>query len=112
MGSPRVVPEPVPSFAHRLRPRARERLQIGKALEKPRIVLGHAGDLRLLQHHFRDEHLVRIARPAPREIARAAVAPAEELLRECLGALRFRDARAGRTGDAYTIYSDISHGAE
>src|SRR2546428_1822361 len=107
-----VIPESVPCLAHRFRPRARERLQIGEPLEEPRIVLGHAGDLRLLQHHFRDEHSIRIARPAPREIARGAGVPGEELLRKCLGALRFSAAGGGRTGHAYTRYSHMARVAE
>src|SRR3989454_921348 len=109
---PRVVPEPVPRLAHRLRPGTREGLEIGKPLEKPRIVLGHAGDLRLLQHHFRDEHSVRIARPAPGEVSRGAGVPGEELLRKCLGALRFSAAGGRRTGHAYTRYSHMARGAE
>src|SRR5712691_5792267 len=108
----RVVPEPVPCFPHRLRPGAGECLEIRKPLEKPRIVLGHAGYLRLLQHHFRDEHLVRIARLAPGEIARGAGVPGEELLGKCLGALRFSAAGGGRTGHAYTRYSHMARGAE
>src|SRR5256712_4923642 len=107
-----VIPESVPCLAHRFRPRARERLEIGKPLEKSRIVLGDPADLRLLQHHFRDEHAVRIARPAPREIARGAGVPGEELLRKCLGALRFSAAGGGRTGHAYTRYSHMARGAE
>src|SRR2546426_4414971 len=112
IGSPRVVPEPIPGLAHRLGPGARERLQIGKPCDKPRIVLGDPADLRLLQHHFRDEHAVRIARLAPRQVSRGAGVPGEELLRKCLGALRFSAAGGRRTGHAYTRYSHMARGAE
>src|SRR5712692_12048860 len=107
-----IISEPIPGLAHSLRPGPRERLQVGKPPEKPWIVLRHAGDLRLLQHHFRDEHPVRIARLAPGEIARGAGVPGEELLGKCLGALRFSAAGGGRTGHAYTRYSHMARGAE
>src|SRR3989475_2006392 len=107
-----IIAQAIPRVPHRLRPRARERLEIGKALEKSRVVLRHPADLRLLQHHFRDEHAVRIARLAPREIARGAGVPGEELLRKCLGALRFSAAGGRRTGHAYTRYSHMARGAE
>src|SRR5439155_7455799 len=49
---------------------------------KPRIVLRHAAHLRLLQHELGDEHAVRIARLAPRKVARGAGPPGEELARK------------------------------
>src|SRR5438309_3061497 len=112
IGSPGVIPESVPRLPHRLRPRAGEGLEIGEPLEKPGIVLRHPADLRLLQHHFRDEHAVRIARLAPGEVSRGAGVPGEELLGKCLGALRFSAAGGGRTGHAYTRYSHMARGAE
>src|SRR2546428_2062759 len=107
-----IIAQAIPRLPHRLRPRARERLQIGEPPENPRIVLRHPADLRLLQHHFRDEHSIRIARPAPREIARGAGVPGEELRGKCLGALRFSAAGGRRTGHAYTRYSHMARGAE
>src|SRR5437667_12788236 len=106
-----IIAQAIPRVPHRLRPRARERLEIGKALEKPRIVLRHAADLRLLQHHFRDEHAVRIARLAPRQVPRGAGVPGEELLRNCLRALRFSAGGGSRTGHAYTRYSLMTRDA-
>src|SRR5439155_18063203 len=80
--STRVVSEPIPSLSDSTRARPRECLQIRKPLQESRIVFGHSTHLRLLQHELGDEHAVRIAGAAPREVTRGAGPPGEELARK------------------------------
>src|SRR5712664_2063360 len=103
--SSRVVAEAIPSLPHRPGPSPRQRFEIGEALQKPRIVLRHAAHLRLLQHELGDEHAVRIAGLAPRQIARGAGPPGEQLARKCLRARWLARAGGGRTGHGYPRYS-------
>src|SRR5882724_3772503 len=76
--SPGIVAEAIPSLSYCAGPRARQRFEIRETFQEPRIVLRHAGDLRLLQHELGDEHAVRIAGAAPRQIARGAGPPGEQ----------------------------------
>jgi len=74
----RIVPQAIPSLPDRAGPSPGQRFQIGKPLEKARIVLRHAAHLRLLQHELGDKHAVRIAGLAPRQIARGAGPPGQQ----------------------------------
>src|SRR5882762_5020295 len=74
----RIVPQAIPRLTYGARRRTGETPEIREALEKPRIVLRHAAHLRLLQHEFGDQHAVRIAGAAPRQIARGAGPPGQQ----------------------------------
>src|SRR4051812_12343390 len=55
-----------------------ERFQAGILVQPLVILRQHAIDLRLLQHHFGDEDVVRIGRPAPGQVASIAPIPVEK----------------------------------
>lgn len=57
---------------------AGERGKIGKTFHPARKVGEHGGDLRLLQHDFRNQNRVRIARAPPRQIAAVFGKPSRE----------------------------------
>ena len=65
-----VVPEPRPLAEHRAERCGGQRAERGEATDEPVEGRRHARGLGLLEHHFRHEHLVRIVRPAPRQIPR------------------------------------------
>src|SRR3989338_6447258 len=77
---PNVIAQGVPQFLHLAERGLRERLHAGIALEKLFIFRRDAVHLRLLEHDLRDEDLVRIARPPPREIALVVRIPLEKTL--------------------------------
>src|SRR6266566_5043671 len=79
IGGAGVIAQPVPLLSHSPGLGARERLEIRKLLDEPRIILRHATHLRLLEHEFGHEHAIGIARPAPRQVARGAGPPREQL---------------------------------
>src|SRR5438105_9080506 len=79
IGGACVVPQPVPLLSHSPGLRVRERLEVRKPLDKPRIVLRHPTHLCLLQHELGDEHAIGIARATPRQVARGAGPPGEQL---------------------------------
>ena len=56
--------------------------EIGEAPHPLMIVGDDRSDLRLLEHELRNENCVRIARPAPRQVAAVACEPAGKLLGE------------------------------
>jgi hypothetical protein len=73
-----VVAEPLPGADDIGRLGRRERFDARPALE-PCEVAGHdALDLRLLQHHLRDEDRVRVARPPPGQVAGFPVEPGQQ----------------------------------
>ena len=56
-----------------------------RVLAKPFVIFRQdAIDLRLLQHHFGDEDVIRVARPAPGKVAAVAVVPAKKRAAEAL----------------------------
>ena len=75
---PTVVAEAVPRFPHRAWSRSRERLDRWVPLKEAGVVRLHPGNLRLLEHDFRHQHAVRIARAAPGQIPAMAAEPADQ----------------------------------
>ena len=73
-----VISESGPRVGHVLDGRIGDVVEGGEALEKPRVVIDDAGDLRLLEHQLGDEDVVRVARAAPGEITRRAAEPSAE----------------------------------
>jgi hypothetical protein len=85
-----VVAERTPRFGHVVFRRRRQRVK-ARILLQPLVVLGqHAIDLRLLEHDFRDEDVVRIARAAPRKIAAVSPIPLEQAASKPLSRQRRR----------------------
>jgi hypothetical protein len=75
----RVVTEPLPrvqDFRFRGRGQAAE---IRKAIQPSIIVRNDGRDLRLLQHHFRNQNRVGITRATPGEVAALPAIPGEKL---------------------------------
>src|SRR5438105_1588109 len=79
IGGACVVPQPVPLLSHSPGLRVRERLEVRKPLDKPRIVCRHPPHLCLLQHELGDEDAIGIARATPRKVARGPGPPGEQL---------------------------------
>ena len=83
-----VVAETLPRLEHGLERCGGERLECGEVGEPLLEAALDARDLRLLQHHLADEHRVRVARAAPREVA-VELAPLlgdeRDELRRCAG---------------------------
>jgi hypothetical protein len=75
-GAP-VVAEPLPGTDHVRRRRACERGCGRPALQPVEVARNDARDLRLLQHHLRDEDCVRITSAAPGQIAPLPGEPGE-----------------------------------
>ena len=73
-----VVAEPLPLADHVAERSGGELLGGGPALEPGQVARHDARDLRLLEHHFRDEDRVRIASPPPGQVACVLVEPGEE----------------------------------
>jgi len=73
-----VVAEPIPVLAHGGGAGSRQRLQRGEALEKGVIVLLDPSHLGLLEHDLGDQDAIRIARPAPGEVASVPPKPSEQ----------------------------------
>ena len=70
----RVIAQPAPQPQHLVLGRGGQAGDVGKALEKARVVAQHRRHLRLLQHDFRQPHAVRIARALPRQAVAAVLA--------------------------------------
>ena len=75
-----VVAEPLPCADHLRGRGGRERLRRRPALEPLQVPRYDPFDLRLLKHYLRDEDGVRIARPAPRQVAAVLAEPGQKLL--------------------------------
>ena len=71
-----IVAESGPRFRDAAWPCTREVVQRWKGLEECRLLRHHARDLRLLEHQFRHEDAIGIARPAPRQVASMRAKPA------------------------------------
>src|SRR5207247_97298 len=91
----RIIAQAFPRFADCARRRTGQTPEIRKPLQESRIVLRHSAHLRLLQHELGDEHAVRIARLAPRQIEHVAGAPRAPLRLVARWRLRTAD-HAGR----------------
>ena len=73
-----VVAEPLPFPDDVRRRRGRECCHCRPPLQPSEVTRDHALDLRLLQHHFRDEDRVRVVRPPPRQVASVLGEPGEQ----------------------------------
>ena len=73
-----VVAEPLPLSNDTGRRGRRERLDARPALEPRQVARNDSLDLRLLEHHLRDEDRVRVTGPAPRKIAAVLLEPVEQ----------------------------------
>jgi len=73
-----VVAEPLPFTDHVRRRRCRERCHCRPPFQPGEITRNHALDLRLLQHHLRDEDRVRVLRPPPWQVASVLCKPGEQ----------------------------------
>ena len=72
-----VIAEALPRAKHLILRSARKRGEIGKSAEPLVIIRNHGGDLRLLEHELGNEDCIRIAGPAPREIAPTPTIPTQ-----------------------------------
>lgn len=101
IGGPAVVSQTVPRLANRFGASLGQCLNGGIAVEKPAVVLRHTSDLRLLQHEFRDEHVIRISGSAPRQVAALAPKPRQKTSLEGEGVAR--RLRCGHGGTTYAV---------
>ncbi len=62
-----VVTKPPPSTKHLPKRRSRQCPNVGKSCEELRVICRHPRGLRLLEHHLRDQYLVRIGGQTPRK---------------------------------------------
>src|SRR5215472_5152949 len=79
-----IVSESLPALHHCFRFGSGELVNGRKSLEKAWVVLEHAGDLGLLEHELRDDHLVRVPGVAPRQVPRGPSEPGQEGARKPL----------------------------
>jgi len=78
----------------------------GRVLAKPLVVLRqYPIDLRLLQHHLRDEDVVRVGGLPPREIASIPPVPVEQPPPEPLAGRRNRHGRLGHNSRSSVVVS-------
>ena len=102
---PDVVAERPPGLRDVTLRGRRERVE-RRVLLEPRVILRqHAIDLRLLQHDFRHEDVVRVVRPAPRQVAPVPPVPGQQPIAEAAAVGRRRQrgectARSARWGAA------------
>ena len=82
----RVVTQALPGVKDFVLRRGGEGGEIGEAPHPRLIIWDNRGDLRLLEHELRNENCVRIACPAPGEIAAMFPIPGEECVAERRGA--------------------------
>ena len=75
---PAVVDEALPAAQYGVLVGCRERLQVREALQPAAEVGDHRRHLRLLQHHLGDQHAVRVAGGAPRQIAVLGAEPGQQ----------------------------------
>jgi hypothetical protein len=73
-----VVSKALPRPKHLVFASPCKRGEIGKPVEPFVIIRDHGGDLRLLEHEFGNEDCVRIADPAPGEIAPMPTIPTQQ----------------------------------
>ena len=73
-----VVAEPLPLPDDVRRRSSGERCDCRPPLQPGEITRDHALDLRLLQHHLRDEDRVRVLRPPPWQVASVLCKPGEQ----------------------------------
>ena len=75
----RVITQTTPQCEYVIQTCLCERLYIGESLEKPFVIRNNLGDLRLLQHDFRQPDAIRIASVLPGKIIAAMLLlPANE----------------------------------
>jgi len=79
---PGIVPEAIPGLAHRRGPGGRKARNRGVSCKKARVELFDAVHLRLLEHDFRHQHMVRVLRESPREVATKTSVPGKETASE------------------------------
>jgi hypothetical protein len=79
---PGIVPEAIPGLAHRRGPGSRKTCNRGISCKKARVELLDALDLRLLEHDFRHQHMVRVLRKPPREVATKTSVPGKKTASE------------------------------
>ena len=79
-----VVAEPDPRAQHVRHRRRRQRRRRRPALQPRLVARDHARDLRLLEHHLRDEDRVGVRGPPPRQVAAVRRVPVEQLRRSRL----------------------------
>ena len=72
----RVVPKPVPLFKHAIDRCIGHVSERRKPFQECAVKVDHARHLRLLQHELRHQHVVRVARSAPREVTGILAVPA------------------------------------
>lgn len=73
-----VVAQPGPRSDHIGGRRRGQRRRRRPTLQPDGVAGDDAGDLRLLEHHLGDEDRVRVARPAPRQVAAVCAVPARQ----------------------------------
>src|SRR5262249_54006120 len=89
-----VVAKRVPRFDDVRFGRLGERME-GRIADEPFFVLWqHAIDLRLLEHHLRDEDAIRVAGFAPGQVASVLAVPTEEAAAKPLAKRRRRQRQA------------------
>jgi hypothetical protein len=81
---PDVVPERIPRACNVGLRRVSKRRQ-ARVLAEPLMVFGqHAIDLRLLEHHLRNENVVRVVGLAPRKCSPVVIVPSQQQTPEAL----------------------------
>ena len=93
-GSP-IVAEALPGFSDASGTRICEPLDGGEAVEEPRVVLGDAADLCLLEHEFGNEHVIRIAGAPPWQVSACCAEPLEQAALEAQGIVGERTRHGG-----------------
>ena len=94
---PDVVAQRIPGPRDLTRRRGGQRLERGELLEPLLVLRLHPVDLGLLQHDFRHQYAIGVARAPPREVSPVAVVPGQQTPAEAATLGRRRAAGASRS---------------